>query len=109
MFGRSGDDFFGGVSGFFCPDRKMRSMRDDTLSDAIRAILIERPNCAASSREIAEEIGSRELWRRNCDEAPVEAWQIELRARTQSGRGWFQEVDGIIRLTKTGIGGSHPQ
>ena len=84
-------------------------MRTDTLSDAMRAVLLDQQDNTAPSCMIAEEILRRQLWFRKSDTQPVEAFQIELRARTRSGRGWFEESGGIVKLTHSGLQGTLPK
>lgn len=79
--------------------------RKPALHFAMRAILLDRPEFAAPADFIADEINKRKLWKRPSDGAPVEGWQVELRASTASGRGWFVKSNGSVQLMAKGEAG----
>jgi hypothetical protein len=71
-------------------------MCQQTLHDAIKTVLMERPDLSATTAQISEEIGKRGLYTRKDGRTP-KAQQINARARKYPEL-FDLSSDGVVRL-----------
>src|SRR5689334_458951 len=74
--------------------------RKDTLTDAIYRVLLEEPGHQAAAWYIAQKIRRQRLWARPSSGKRVEDYQVAVRAKSGSGRGWFTMEGNVVRLVK---------